>query len=104
MVDYFPSGLGSETLQSLCFAYIAGKRKVDGEGGALTRLALDRNGAAVLLYDPVGDRQPQARSFPDFLRRKEGIKDLWEILFGDAAACIGNDHSYGAIFLRDVDS
>src|SRR5262245_64743720 len=68
--------------------------KIDRKSGALTGLALNRNGAAVFQHDSVDNRQSQPGSFPEFLGRKEGVKDLEEVFFGNATASIGDDHSH----------
>src|SRR3989454_211832 len=52
-----------------------GERQPDKERGAFARRAHDRDRAAVLLDDPIGDGQAQARAFPDLLGGEERIED-----------------------------
>jgi hypothetical protein len=44
----------------------------------------DTNVAAVHFDDSISDRQSQPRSFADLLGREERLKNLAEILLGDA--------------------
>src|SRR5207253_1300487 len=47
----------------------------DEERGALARPAVDRDLAAVLLEDAVGDRQAETGPGPDLFRREERVED-----------------------------
>src|SRR5688572_9539101 len=51
------------------------QRQRQGKAGSLSLGAVARDGAAVLLHDPVRDREAEARALTEFLRGEEGIVD-----------------------------
>ena len=53
----------------------SGQRELDEERGAFAGRAHDRDGAAVLLDDAVGDGETQSGALPDLLGREERIED-----------------------------
>src|SRR5262245_26861326 len=56
------------------------ERELDREGRALADLALRLDRAAVLLDDPVREREAETRAAPCFLRREEGLEEALEVL------------------------
>src|SRR5262249_26542857 len=63
-------------------------REIETECRASARLAVDRDGAVVVLHDAVDDGQSQSRAFIDRLRRKKRIEDTLQYLFIHPAAVI----------------
>src|SRR6266571_3528176 len=64
-------------------------RNLDPEGRSGARRALHLDLAAVVLDDPLGDRQPQAD--PRLARREERLEDPFEVGGGDAGAGVAED-------------
>src|SRR5207253_10112761 len=65
-------------------------REVDLEGGSLAGSAGDRDRAAVLLDDPLAQREPEARPLARRLGREERLKDLGLNVARDPGAGIGD--------------
>src|SRR4051812_30623296 len=68
------TGRGPGVHWSLRYTATGRDRQVQCERGALPRLALDRDGAAALIDDPVDHRETQAAALADGLRRKERLE------------------------------
>src|SRR5207245_9370691 len=64
-------------------------REVDLEGGSLAGSAGDRDRAAVLLDDPLAQREPEARPLARRLGREERLKALGLNVARDPGAGIG---------------
>src|SRR5262245_24182919 len=62
------------------------RRKGDREGGAAPRAALHFDLAAVVVHDPLADPQAEAGALGIALRGVERLKDVLQVLLGDAAA------------------
>src|SRR5437899_1812212 len=76
-----PGGLGGRALD---------QGQLDHERRSLAGLALDGDGAAVLLDDAATERQPEPRPLARGLRREEGLEDLLPDLRGNAGPGIGH--------------
>src|SRR4029453_3351708 len=63
-------------------------RQEDAEDRALAELGLHEDEAAGLLDDAVDGREPQPRALADILGGVEGVEDLVDDLWRDAAAGI----------------
>src|SRR5579863_4667022 len=70
------------------------RRKVNRKRSTQSRYARHIDPAVVLPHDAVDDRQPQSRSFADWLGREEGIVDFGEIFLRNAAPGILNRNRY----------
>src|SRR4030095_11537218 len=62
--------------------------KFQPEGCSNPRLTLDRNTAAMLLYDSVTDRKPQTRSLAGGLGCEERVVDSLDVLTADPSASV----------------
>src|SRR5437016_4822497 len=65
-------------------------REVDLEGGSRAGSARDRDRAAVLLDDPLAQRQPEARPLAGWLGREERLEDLGLDVERNSGARIGD--------------
>ena len=77
---------------------IGRQRHRQGEPCALADDAVAVDDALVLLDDPVGDGQPEARATADGLGREKRIVDPGKLLGWDPRASIGNFHHDAAGF------
>src|SRR3990172_1173375 len=69
------------------------ERKADGHDGPFPEpIAVDLNGALVLLDDALTDSEAQTRSLPPLLGREERIEDLREVFRRDPAPRIRHHH------------
>src|SRR5262249_35695593 len=81
------------------------ERQLDREDGALPRLARALDRPAVLLDDPVREREPEARAAPRLLRREEGLEEPREMLGLDPRPVVLDldPHAIAAHARRDRD-
>src|SRR5258706_832441 len=72
----------------------AGKRgKFNAQPGAMPRLALDADHAAVLLHDSIDNREAEASAYADRLGRKKWIENSGHDFSGNTGTIVGNFHS-----------
>ena len=57
----------------------------------MARLALNLDGTAMLLNNPMHDGQAKPGSLPDFLGGEERREDFWQVFFWNAVSRVGHD-------------
>src|SRR5262249_3181478 len=90
-------------------------RHTHGERGPLSQFRLNFDRALELVQNPVGQRQAQAHSLPDFLGGEEGIENLGFVFLRHSGAVVGHadfdefaafparNHDFSAAALRLFD-
>src|SRR5216683_5392370 len=81
----------SSTTSRLPFAMVgrASDRQRDAERRTPPFATTELDGPAMRLDDALRDPEPKARAL-FVLGREERLEDVWQVLFGDALACVAN--------------